>query len=63
MVFTTIISLLLIFIGILINLNLNSSYEEMRSVYGSNFGVQTALLINSEDDVKEGFCNVFVPGL
>ena len=63
MVFTSLISFILIFVGILINLNLNSSYEEMKKVYGTNFGVQTSLFINSDNEVKEQFCKSFVPGM
>jgi len=50
MVFTTLISFVLIFMGIMINLNLNSSYEDMKQYFGDNFAKQYSLFINADTD-------------
>lgn len=63
MVFTTIISFVLIFMAIMINQNLNHSFEVIREFFGENFGQKTAMFINSVDSVKEPFCAVEIPSM
>lgn len=63
MVFTTLISFVLIFMGIMINLNLNSSYEDMKQYFGDNFAKQYSLFINADIDTQQKFCGTYVPHL
>jgi len=48
MVFTTILSFILIYCGVQINLNLNETYSEVKEVFGSAIGRNTGLLLNAE---------------
>jgi len=61
MVFTTILSFILIFCGIQINLNLNETYSEVKEVFGTAIGRNTGLLLNAEVEKQKSYCENNIP--
>jgi hypothetical protein len=51
MLFTTIISFVLIYFGIQINLNLNSTFSEAKDIFGTDIGRNTHVLLNAEKEL------------
>jgi len=56
MLFTTIISFIIILFGIMINLNLNQTFAEAKEVFGTDIGRNTALFLNAESGLQEQYC-------
>jgi len=61
MLFTTIISFIIILFGIMINLNLNQTIAEAKEVFGTDIGRNTALFLNAESELQEQYCSANIP--
>ena len=63
MVFTVIISAILIFIAIALNQVMNSSFEFIKVHFPVHFFGRNSILTNSNDQVLKDFCPVFIEDL
>jgi hypothetical protein len=61
MIFTTILSFILIFCGIQINLNLNDTYSEVKEIFGTSIGRNTDILVNAEIEKQTTYCKNNIP--
>jgi hypothetical protein len=61
MLFTTIISFVIIYFGIQINLNLNQTFAESKEVFGTDIGRNTAIFLNAKDELQKSYCQANVP--
>ena len=63
MVFTVLISAILIFIAIALNQVMNTNFEFIKEHFSRPFFNRNALLTNSADDVLKEFCPTFIEDL
>jgi hypothetical protein len=61
MLFITIISFILIYFGIQINLNLNATFSDAKESFGTDVSRNPAVLINAESAIQKAFCEKNIP--
>lgn len=61
MLFTTIISFVIIYFGIMINLNLNETFSQAKLIFGTDISSNTAIFLNAETDMQKNYCEANIP--
>lgn len=61
MLFTTLISFVLIYFGIMINLNLNQTFAETKEIFGTDIGRNVAVLLNADSADSKRYCESNIP--
>lgn len=63
MIFTILISFILIFLSIVINQSMNNSFQVMQDNFGVDFAQQTNVFLNFDDAVVLSFCESEIENL
>lgn len=63
MIFTILISFVLIFLSIVINQIMNDSFQVMQEKFGGDFAHQTSIFLNSDDATVLSFCETEIDNL
>jgi len=61
MLFTVIISFVIIYYGININLNLNETFNQAKLVFNTDISRNTALFLNAKADQQKTYCEANIP--
>ena len=61
MLFTTIISFVIIYFGIMINFNLNQTFKESKRVFGTDISRDTTIFLNAAAATQKEYCIANIP--
>lgn len=61
MIFITLFSFILLYLGILINLNINETHTRVKYAFGSEFNVDESLILNAGVALQTSYCVDNIP--